>query len=720
MQDGVFRLDSPGELFIAGDGVALGYLNRTELTAERFVSATIDGTLRRLYRTGDLVSYRPDGCLLFLGRADSQLKVRGHRIEAGAVEAALRDHAAVIDAAVTGHAIPGRSGVRLVAYVQTAENGSFDGPTLRSDLGRTLPDFMVPDTIVPLDDLPKRPNGKVDYNALPDLDDVDLDAADFVAPRTDLERTLAEIWATLLGVDRVGIDDNYFALGGDSIISIQMISRARQAGLQIEPGQVAALPTIAQLAEAAAKGKVSDAGQADAPLHGDVPLSPIQHWFFEASMPARHHWNQSNLFEVDPDLDVAALEAALRHCLQHHDMLRARFRDTEAGWQQTVDSNARLAVNVIDLDPATDPDENLLQAQARFDLDAAPLLSATLLRRADNEPALLLVAVHHLVIDVVSSSVLMDDLEFAYRRHLAGEPIELPQRTTSFADWVSALADHDWSAQRSYWAQSTGHNVSFPTDHPGSGPGDERTRQVIHAQLPEERTRALLSQANEPYHTRVEDLLVVALARTISRWTGNSTLRIDLESHGRPDDWSNVDLSRTIGWFTAAYPVTLNVGYSMPEADSIKSVKETLRAVPGDGIGYGALRYLMKDASLVSDPTPPIIFNYLSRVRDTGDTMFRRLSGAEETSRDPANTRSHLFEVVAAVRQDRLVVDWHFSTARHDAATVQHLADSLISDLERIIEHCLAPDAGGFTPSDFPEAGLDQSELDSFLDGITE
>lgn len=692
-----------GEIHIGGPGVAPGYLNQPELSAERFVWIEVDGERRRVYRTGDLARYRSDGALMFLGRVDEQIKIRGHRIEIGAVESALRRLPAASDAVAAARPGPGGRGKRLIGYVEVAE--PLDPTALREALAADLPEHMIPDLFVVLPALPRLPNGKADRKSLPDpRDRAEADRAARVAPRTDAERTLQQIWSTLLGVEKVGVHDNYFALGGDSITSIQLVSRARQAGLQLDPGQVARFPTIAALAEAVQPSQAEPAERG--PEEGAVPLGPIQRWFFDQSHPAPHHWNQSNLFEVPADIDPRALDEALRDCVARHDMLRARFVQTGDEWRQTI--GAPSDEPLLEVHHLGDADEQqvLAQTQAGIDLGRRPFRVA-LLRRGGGRPALLLWAVHHLVVDVVSWTILMDDLEAAYLSRAAGRPFTPPARTAPFREWIGKLEQTDWKTELAYWAAPV-PAVALPADHQHAGTGSEATAEAVRVELDEERTARLLTDANDAYRTRAPDLLLTALARAVARRTGSKTLRIALEGHGRVNELG-CDLSRTVGWFSAVYPVTLEAHADLDSA--IKATKECLRAVPRGGVGYGVLRYLQRRPEFTAQPTPPVLFNFLGRAASRRSQTFRWVSSEEATSRAPENPRGHPLEVVASVRDGRLTVDWQYSTALHNSETIERLADDFVGELGRILDHCTARGAGGFTPSDFPELGLDQSAL---------
>lgn len=700
-----------GELWVAGSGVARGYLNRPDLTAERFVSNDGGGSTERSYGTGDLVCFRQDGSLLFLGRADQQLKIRGYRIEVGSVEAALRAQPGVHDAAAAGRSAMGGSATQLVGYIQASES-AIDVSEIRRRLLASLPEFLVPDVLVRLDELPRLPNGKIDYGNLPET--AVATSSGFVAPRNPAEAALAAIWSDLLGIESVSVVDDFFALGGDSIVSIQMISRARREGLHLQPGQITAYPTIEGLA---AIGEDPGVTRPDAePVNGMVPLGPIQRWFFESGLNATNHWNQSGLFEVPGDIDTGLLESALQACLDHHDMLRAQFTNQDGQWRQTVEMERKLPLEVLDVGDG-DIAGPIAHAQAGLDIEQGPLVRALLLQRPKHPTNLLFLAVHHLVVDVVSWLVLIEDIEAAYRRLAEGSEIALPPRTTSYRDWVQFLATQDRSAERAHWLGSVSETV-LPVKHSGDNRGCESDAASVAVSLDQAASRLLVSGIHDAYQTRPEEVLVAALGRTLAGWTGSNSVSVVLEGHGRPDAIDGVDLSRTVGWFTDQYPVYLDAGSPDP-GDLIKGAKEAIRSTPAGGIGFGALRHLDRDEELLQLPDPPVLFNYVSRVfAPTDGALLTWVSGEQPSARNPQSRRPFPIEVVASIRSDELTVEWHYSKTLHDEDTIRGLATSYLDCLSDLIEHCMASGSGGFTPHDFPEAGLTQDELDTFLDGL--
>ncbi|SDM61245.1 non-ribosomal peptide synthase/polyketide synthase [Allokutzneria albata] len=648
----------PGELYVAGDSLARGYLDRPGLTAERFVANPFEPGAR-MYRTGDVVRWTNSGELHFVGRADEQVKIRGFRIELGEIETALLAHPSVEQATVLALTD------RLVAYVVGSSAG------LREHLAERLPEYMVPSAFVELDAIPMSPNGKVDRKALPEPD-FSTAQAEYVAPSTPVEATLAEIWADVLGLDRVGVEDNFFSLGGDSILSIQVSARARQAGLRLATKELFLHQTISALAPHVERIK----GEADrAAVVGDVPLTPIQHWFFDSDRVNPHHFNQSHLVELVGRPDLDALRSALNALLAHHDALRMRFEQRDGRWHQY---NAEVsAVDVLAVSTEDDVEAVADEVHASFDLGTGPLLKAVLF---DREKPLLFLVAHHLVVDGVSWRILLDDLDKAYHQALRGEQVDLGGKTTSFRDWSRKLtefvAEGGLDHEREYWASAMdAANLPVTAGKPGAVP-------VL---LSAEDTEALLRGAPTAYRTRINDVLLAALAWALSRWTGEKRVSVALEGHGREDVLDGVDLSSTVGWFTTMYPVALTV----PEGgwrELVKSVRKQLRKVPGNGFGYGALRYL--GGMPESGTGPRISFNYLgqfdSKAQDAEHSLYRAALPSIGADHDPRDGGGHLVDVVGEVSDGVLGFSWYC----HDVDSVARVAADFERALREIAEDC--------------------------------
>jgi len=698
-----------GELHLAGPQLARGYLDRPGLTAERFVANPFGPPGSRLYTTGDRVRWTADGNLEYLGRVDEQLKVRGFRVEPGEIETALRRHAGIGEAVVVARRDDGHD--RLVAYVVPAGATAPDALELRAWLKESLPDYLVPSVFVPVDALPVTSSGKIDKRALPAPDPRAATSVVGTAPRTPVERVLADVWAEVLGVPSVGVEDNFFALGGDSILSIQVVSRARAAGLRLRSKDVFRHQNIAELAVVVG-AHTPETAEPD--VTGPAPLTPIQSWFLRTDLGDRDHFTMSTVTELAPDLDADALAAALDAVVAHHDALRGRFTESDGRWSQDV---ADAPAPVLRREHLSDADTDRMRAIAEdarrgLRVVGGPLVAAVLFT-FDSEAPLLFWTAHHLVVDGVSWRILLGDLETAYDQATAGRPLDLGPRTTSYGQWARKLSEHVEAGRldddAAHWAAVTA-SPELPVDHEGdTSAGTVRT---VAARLDRATTDALLRDVPDVYRTQVNDVLMSALGRVLAEWTGHDRVVVSLEGHGREEIVDGVDLSRTVGWFTAEFPVAL----TMPDGDwgtTLKAVKEQLRAVPTKGLSYGALRYLRPDAAEEGNPAR-VGFNYHGQWNATTGTegLYRGSGDALGQDVSPDRRRSHLLDVVGIVHDGRLELEWTYSPEVHDEDTVRRLADRVVAGLREIVAHCAEPDAGGRTPSDFPLARLDQSTVD--------
>jgi len=702
-----------GELYIGGELLGRGYLGRGGLSAERFVADPYEDKGGRLYRTGDLVKWNDEGQLEYLGRLDQQVKVRGLRIETGEVEAQLLAQPEVREAVVVAR--PGPAGSRLVGYVSAVLGHNVDPALVRARLSRQLPDYMVPSVVVVLEGLPLNANGKVDRKALPDPGGSGERAHE--APQGEVEEALAKIWAGVLKSERIGATDNFFELGGDSIISIQIVGRARQAGIRFTPRDLFTHQTVRELAAVAELSKWGGVDQG--PVTGDMPLLPIQRWFFDMPIPDRHHWNQSVILSPVVALESRALERALRAVLEHHDALRLSFVETVEGWQATHRETFQEPVlwlsdvaGDIELEPLFD------KAQRSLNLQNGPLLRAVLANFPNGEQRLLLTA-HHLVIDGVSWRVLLEDLEQSYRQAIAGQPVGLPARTSSFKAWAEHLQGYAEGVgmrdEVDYWkALLQGAPSGLPAR---SREGLVcRSAQTVYSGLDVSTTQKLLHTAPAAYRTQINDLLLTALARVLTRWICHSSVLIQLEGHGREELSSAIDLSRTVGWFTTVFPVRLTPSLAL--GDSIKAIKQQLRAVPNKGIGFGVLRYLADSvtrAAVGALPEPRITFNYLGQI-DGGfqnDSLFRFATEVAGRDRSPDAPLGNWLTLNGQVLDGQLSVGWTFSREMFDADVVQKLANEYATELHALTEHCCQARESSVALPSVPPLHMSQSEFDS-------
>ncbi len=727
----------PGEMYVGGAGVARGYLRRPELTAERFVRAPFDvgsepQTPPRLYRTGDLARRLADGDVEYLGRIDHQVKIRGFRIELGEIEAALDAHPAVREAVVVAReGSPGDR--RLVAYLVPREGQAPTVSDLRAFVAQSLPDVMVPAAFVLLDALPLTENGKVDRRALPTPDEgrrPELGGA-YAAPATRAEEEICRIWAAVLRIERVGVHDNFFELGGDSILGIQIVARARDAGLRITPRQVFQHQTVAELAAAAGTTIAVDAEQGA--VVGPVPLTPIQRWWLAQDVADPHHHNQAFLLEVREALDPAALGAAIAAIVDHHDMLRLRIvREGGALRQVVVPPGAPAPLDRVDVSTlggasrAAAIEQAAGAAQASLDLVAGPVLRAVLF---EGSPGLLLLAVHHLAIDGVSWRILLEDLWTAYAQARGGDAIALGPKTTSFKRWAEKLAAYATSDavrdEEPFWLAEARRDAGRLPAGLGGADLEGSTRAVV-VELDPGETGQLLREVPEVYRTQINDVLLAAFAEAMAPWVGSRRVLVDLEGHGREEIFEDVDVTRTVGWFTTIAPVVLDLTAASGPGAVIAQIKEQLRAVPGRGLGYGLLRYLRDGeavaARLAAMPGAEVSFNYLGQfdqaLPEASPFAFARESAGPGYS--PRARRAYALDVQASVRGGRLRVRFAYGEQRFERATIEALAERFLERLRGLVAHCLSPEAGGYTPSDFGKAGLTQEDIGDLLGQLDE
>ncbi|MCP1845861.1 amino acid adenylation domain-containing protein/non-ribosomal peptide synthase protein (TIGR01720 family) [Bradyrhizobium sp. USDA 4538] len=735
-----------GELCIGGDSVARGYLNRPALTAEQFVPDPYGTPGKRLYRTGDLCRQRPDGLVEFIGRSDDQVKIRGYRIEPGEIEALLARDPDVANAKViVREDRPGQK--QLVAYVVPRPEATVDPVALRRTLSEALPDYMVPSAIVVLEKLPLTPNGKVDRRALP--------APEFVPenirpPRTPQEEILAGLFAEVLGLARVGIDDSFFDLGGDSIGSIQLVSRARKAGLIITPRDVFQHRTVEALAGIALPVEDRGAVVADVPV-GSVPLTPIIRHFLEGDGPI-DRFNQSQLLQVPAGLKEEHLIRALQAILDLHDALRLQMKRAEAqeSWHAEIPPagsiRAEECVRRIDLgrlQTGSAAFEELLAqevvaAESRLDPERGVLLQAVWFDAGKKRSGRLLIVIHHLAVDGVSWRILVPDLLAAWQAASTGHDPKLDPCGTSFRRWAQQLTTEATTSGRTaelpFWTEIAGTADPLLSAHPLDPRQDiNQTAQVLSLTLPATLTAPLLGSVPARFHGRINDVLLTCFGLAIADWrrkhrqSNERTVLLELEGHGREEVFNGTDLSRTVGWFTSLFPVRLDFGPIDPGdaikggaslGQAVKRIKEQLRSVPDNGIGYGLLRYLNNETAgrLAASTPAQIAFNYLGRFAAPEAQDWGPAPEAYSNAGDATRPLSHSI-ALNAVTHDRpqgpeLVAYWSWAGRLFSRQEIEDLAKTWFSCLEQLVKHAADEHAGGLTPSDVPLVALTQDKIE--------
>ncbi|MDX2776744.1 amino acid adenylation domain-containing protein [Streptomyces caniscabiei] len=684
-----------GELFVGGAGVARGYAGRGSLTAEKFVPdpfSNLPGA--RLYRTGDLVRFDTNGVLEFHGRADEQIKIRGFRVELGEIEAVIRTAAGVADTAVAAVAPPGEGERRLVAYVVPRTGTVCEPEAIRAWAAERLPAHMVPTAILILDALPLSANGKVDRRALP-APTWESATHDHVPPRNDIEHRLAEIWSDVLGLNRISVHDDFLTLGGDSILSIQVVARARRAGIRLTPRQLFQHPTIAQLAPHVTIGTTAGTRP---PGDSTDELSPIQQWFHELDLTAPAHWNMGLLLGLRIRVGMDELAAALNAVVDAHEALRTRFTDNDSGRvHAVVDEMADVPVEHTDLsDIPTDLVDHRLRELAddlntRIDPVHGPLLRAHLADLGPRSPQRLLLAAHHLVMDAVSWRIVLEDLEYALAAVREGSTPVLQPEGTTHRQWTAELRRRALDPQAHDRVRADLEELAALAG-PGlttTPPGTEGTAHRARRELTVEQTERLRHALVHSLGGSFEEGLLTAAARAHARIAGLNTVVVELESHGREDLHPDLDLSRTVGWFTTLAPLPVATADDSP-LSTLWDVRARLRDLVHRGIDHGVVRHLTHDAELAglfeSLPAPHLNFNYLGRVGTSTDTgpgpSLELLVPGFGRVRDQRGTRPAAIVVESLVTDGSLAVEVeHVGQAEADA-----LVDAVIDELNALTD----------------------------------
>ncbi|MDR0415909.1 MAG: amino acid adenylation domain-containing protein [Propionibacteriaceae bacterium] len=712
----------PGELLIGGVGVGPGYLGSPAATAAAFLPNPFGPG--RVYRSGDLARWTPDGDLVFMGRIDTQVKIRGQRLELGEVATAIRETPGVADAAAVVQ--PGPSGDAIVAYVV------FDRPAADSRIqavaealrGR-LPGWMLPAAIVPLAALPTNRSGKLDVAQLPKAE-FGVGRAAYAPASGAAEQALAAAVAEILGVAQVGAEDSFFELGGDSIAAIRLVSALRRRGWELGVRDLLTFGTVGACARVA---RPTAAAAVQAPLTGPVALAPIQRRFFAAQHLDPGHFGQA-VFLRGHGFDAGVLRAALAAVAVHHDMLRAVYPPADDGTagaglirEATADPAELARFDVVRLEPGAPVDLAAVEArntalQAGFALATGPLLAAVLYQGAADDH--LLVCAHHLVVDAVSWRVLLGDLSVAYQQLEVGQAVALEPKTAAYADWLAALADYGLSSrakrQIPYWTETARRAAAHPLRLPPPGDPSNPVSVTARATVDAETTAQLLGRANSAYSTQPLDLLLAAVAWAARALTGQEVVAVDHETHGRHDIGAGLATDRTVGWFTSLHPVVLEAGGSV--GDAIVAVKEALRTAPDHGMAY----HLLVDAGEVPAVVPNLAVNWLGDT-ETGFDAFGGGAGAVAgrspwpagDAISPRNCFDAAVSVNAGVAGGEAFLWVTCDTSRTPDGWGDAFAHAVASALAEVVGHCAGRDEATRTASDFSGADLSAPEVGEIL-----
>ncbi|NBI30765.1 non-ribosomal peptide synthetase [Chengkuizengella marina] len=702
-----------GEIFIGGEGVAKGYLNRLELTEEKFVdNPFMNGT--KLYKTGDLAKRLSDGNIEYMGRIDHQVKVKGYRVELGEIESNLLNYGVIQEALVITREDKTESKY-ICAYI-VAES-DLNVSEIREFLSKQLPDYMIPSYFIQLEKMPLNPNGKIDRNGLPKPAG-ETNKGEYVSPNNEVQERLIEVWKEVLGVSRIGIKDNFFALGGNSIKAIQIVTRANQENIIISVKDVLSYPTVESIIENVdyirEKNQVSQSE-----VVGEISLTPIQKWFFEQNFEKPHYWNQQNFFTIKDDVDLNLLEKSIQKIIEHHDALRINlnFVNGEVIARNRGIDEVKFKLEKFDLSTLDGKKQLTALKEISEDLKDSLELEKDLFFKVvifdlGSSGKRLLMSSHHLVIDVISWQILLKDLQSLYFSNLNGE---LPAKTVSFKEWSEKLQNYARSKlfETHYW-----HKIDIAAINSLSRESvyklSREDYKKFKIELSVESTRKLLTEVNFAYNTEINDILLSVLLLAYTDVSDNKNLLLEMEGHGREEFERDLDVSRTIGWFTNIYPVFFEKQPTLGE--TIKYVKESLRTIPNKGLNFGIGRHILQDQYL-EQINPEISFNYMGELdgvlREKGEVL---LSSAEEDSGGsvhPENHSTHLLDLSGFIMDNKLQMIVHYNSRYVNDEMMQKFAECYPQRFEDIIDHCIGQKQQTLTASDFgAQDKLDQEGFD--------
>lgn len=714
-----------GEIYIAGQGVALGYLNNDALTREKFVDDPfVEG--EKMYKSGDLGRWNLDGVIEFFGRCDEQVKIRGFRIEPGEIETQLQaldgiEHAVVL----VNDDTPG-SDPELAAYFVPGEPGAFDVSRLRDLLSRELPAYMLPARFVEVENIPLTRNGKVDKRKLATMGTTLEASHEFVAPQSDMETMLAEIWSGVLGSERIGITDNFFELGGDSIKAVQIAARLNDAHKTVNVKDILTHQTIANLcANVDFDSHVRHWEQGT--ISGEKPIVPIEGWFLSQDFKHPGHYHQSVFLQFKAAIDIEKLRDALTRLAGHHDGLRLNWNDKKKTFYFNNDLVGK-PVEVEEIDLSHVPADGLADfiaeaaddARANFDIQNGSMIRA-LVFRSDTGPDKLLLILHHLVVDGLTWRILLEQFYQLYTDLSGGKEPELPQKTASLLDWYDAMVlfrdSGKLEAEKEYWQEADASDFMLPYDgDPSTVDWSTKNRNNEKNSLDAENTAFLLKDAHESYKTDTQILVTAALVRTLRQWTGKQKVTIEMENHGRHIE--DMDTTKTTGWFTAIYPLHIKREDSTI-GDEIKTVKEAIRNVPNNGLGYGIMKYMTGSAESANFSKPKraeVRFNYLGQFAgEVENSLFSYCPESTGSDVSPENHMTAALEINAMVINDVFTLDFNYNSNAHKDETISGLAQDYIKNLKEILDHIRGEDDVHFTSSDFDTVDLGEDDLEALF-----
>ncbi|MBE6052207.1 MAG: amino acid adenylation domain-containing protein [Clostridium sp.] len=708
-----------GEICIAGKGVTRGYMNNEKLTAEKFIINPF-GT-GKLYKTGDLGRWLEDGTVEFWGRVDNQVKIRGFRIEIGEIENLLKSYSEIKEAVVVVEQDKFNN-KSLCAYFEAAKILNVE--EIKKYLLSKLPSYMVPTYLVQIDKMPLKSNGKIDTKQLSRKKENINSSSNIELPRNYIEEQLVEVWKNILGSEEISISSDFFELGGDSIKALQIVSSSARKGLKLEVKDIFEKRTIKELSpDITFKSKSNNQES----VEGPVKLSPIQKWFFEQNFTNSNHWNNSMMIFSKDGFKLDLVKKVVNKIVEHHDALRMVY---DIKGESVLQTNLAYKENMIDVEAINlrdllnykaEIEKECDKIQSNIDLNNGPLINVKLFNTIDGD--YIVFVIHHLVIDGISWRVLLEDFNEGYIAIQEGKEIKLQDKTDSYKEWVDNVYKYSESKklkrELSYWKEIEDEKIDLIKKDMKADSNKILDSKLCSIKLSKEYTEKFIKDVNGIYNTKSNDILLTALLIALNKWTCLDKIRINLEGHGREMIYPDIDISRTIGWFTTTYPVVLSMEKGKDLSYMIRKTKETLRKTPNNGIGYGILRYIsnFSDEENVSFKcNPEIGFNYLGEFDKVATTKTFELSDVSSGIQvSPQGERITVLDINGMVLNNELTFTCNYNTKEYFEETINNLMELFKDNLIEIIDYCTSGTAKQVTPTDLGDANISIDDLDNIM-----
>ncbi len=710
-----------GELCIAGIALAKGYDNAEELTKERFVENPYR-RFERIYKTGDLVRWTSEEEMEYLGRIDEQVKIRGYRIELSEIQNVLLKNIYVKDVVVIVREDDDKK--FLCAYYVVNENAPDNiKELLMKDMKKILPYYMIPQVIEKIDEIPLTINGKIDKKALPDVNLKEKVNENYVTPKDELEIKIAEIWSEVLGIEKIGVEDDFFEIGGDSIHAIRIISKMREVGYECTISELMELRTISSVKRILREILKNNIEKYQYSVHGKVKLSPIQKEFFNRGLNNINHYNQSILLENSKEINKSVLEKVMKMLVNYHDILRSKFSDKDENTFIIDSIGEANDIEIFDFD-LRGIDENSIEKEIKkhceniqetLDITNGELVKCAIIRIKDKD--LLFITIHHLIIDGVSWRIILEDIQTIYTEisENNNEDIDLPLKSASYKTWIDTLYEYketyELRKEKDYWVNEV--NVIKENCKKISIERNKISKlEKVFFELNEEESNDLLNNAQGAFNTEIDDLLLASLALSMNKWRGDKVFAVDLESHGRTVI-NNIPVDRTVGWFTSLYPVVFNINND-DLRDNIVSVKEKLNKVNNNGIGYGILKNLCAIEELKVNLE--VSFNYLGIVDSEVKGDFKVSNYEIENDISKENNMWNPITIVGSTKEGITTFEIIYEEDKYSHKEMINLANIFKETIIQIVDFCINKNETEYSSSDFGENEWDDDEIRGILD----